>query len=121
MLSSAWPPDVPRSGALGVCRVASSSRDRLAQVGPLSHEVADATAAWRWLTADPAEVSSRPSRADQAGLGRRLRLHMYGVVVVTFVNPDRCRIGREDSVESLCKMLHPRRRAERARSAVKAR
>jgi hypothetical protein len=58
---------------------------------------------------------------DQAGLGRRLRLHVYGVVVVTFTNPDRCRIGREDAVESLCRMLHSRRRAERARSAVKAR
>jgi len=59
--------------------------------------------------------------ADQAGLRRRLRLHVYGVVVVALTNPDRCRIGREDSVESLCRMLHPRRRAERARSAVKAR
>jgi hypothetical protein len=54
------------------------------------------------------------------GLGRRLRLHVNEVVVVTFTNPDRCRIGREDSVESLCRMLHPRRRADRARSAVKA-
>ena len=51
----------------------------------------------------------------------RSNLRVYGVVVETLMNPDRSRIGRENSVESLCMSRLPSRKAERARSAVRAR
>jgi hypothetical protein len=46
---------------------------------------------------------------------------VYGVVVETLTKPDRSRIGRENSVESLWMIVFPSRRAERARAAVSAR
>ena len=49
------------------------------------------------------------------------RAQLYGVVVETLTRPDRSRIGRENSVESLLMYFLPIRRADRARSAVSAR
>ena len=49
------------------------------------------------------------------------RFQLYGVVVDTFTSPDRSRIGRENSVESLLMYFFPMRSADRARSAVSAR
>ena len=53
--------------------------------------------------------------------GRSRRRHWYGVVVDTLISPDRSRIGRENSVESLCSKVLPIRSADRARAAVSAR
>ena len=49
------------------------------------------------------------------------RRHSYGVVVETFTSPERSRIGREYSVESLWISVLPRASADRARAAVSAR
>ena len=49
------------------------------------------------------------------------RFQLYGVVVDTLTRPDRSRIGRENSVESLLMYFFPIRSADRARSAVSAR
>ena len=49
------------------------------------------------------------------------RAQLYGVVVETLTRPDRSRIGRENSVESLLMYFLPIRSADRARSAVSAR
>ena len=49
------------------------------------------------------------------------RFHSYGVVVDTLTRPDRSRIGRENSVESLCSRVLPIASADRARAAVTAR
>ena len=46
---------------------------------------------------------------------------MYGVVVDTLIRPDRSRIGRENSVESLWISVFPKVSADRARAAVSAR
>jgi hypothetical protein len=46
---------------------------------------------------------------------------MYGTVVETLTNPDRSRMGREYSVESLWIRVFPPAKAERARAAVSAR
>jgi len=51
----------------------------------------------------------------------RARAQLYGVVVDTLTSPDRSRIGRENSVESLLMYFLPIRSADRARSAVSAR
>ena len=54
-------------------------------------------------------------------LNRGYRRQRYGVVVDTLTRPDRSRIGRENSVESLLMKRLPNRSAERARAAVSAR
>jgi hypothetical protein len=49
------------------------------------------------------------------------RLQRYGVVVDIRIRPERSRIGREYSVESLWMSVLPRRSADLARAAVRAR
>ncbi len=61
------------------------------------------------------------SGAAPATEGSHQRVQMYGVVVVTGSRPLRCKMGRENSVESLCKKRTPRFSADLARAAVSAR
>ncbi len=51
----------------------------------------------------------------------RQRDQAYGVVVEQAMRPERSRMGREKSVESLCMRVRPAARAECARAAVSAR
>ena len=64
-------------------------------------------------------VPALPFDDDQ--FDARQRRQSYGVVVDTFTRPDRSRMGREYSVESLLISLLPNRRADRALAAVSAR
>ena len=73
----------------------------------------------------PRSVTAPPLTANihhrSAGKVRPQRFQMYGVVVDTFSRPDRSKIGREYSVESLCTRVFPRARADRAQAAMGAR
>ena len=61
-------------------------------------------------------------RCDRdAGCLGQARVQMYGVVVVTGTIPLRSRIGRDMSVQSLCRYTTPLARAARARAATSAR
>ncbi len=75
------------------------------------------TGAMAWTTdhVNQQGVRFRPS------LTTAQRRQRYGVVVDTLASPDRSRIGRENSVESLLMSVLPTRSAERARAAVNAR
>jgi len=107
--------------------------------GESQHLEVDVGGRLRWrveTSAGPVvEGSSRPGRcrgtpepdrlpasaALPAAHQRAARRQRYGVVVDTLTRPDRSRIGREYSVESLLMSVLPMRSAERAREAVNAR
>jgi len=71
--------------------------------------------------APPPQQPQRPQQQPPTPSRARYRAQLYGVVVETLTRPDRSRIGRENSVESLLMYFLPIRSADRARSAVSAR
>ena len=79
-----------------------------------------------WRTASDLDAASNDLAdnititGSSTGLAGQRR-QWYGVVVEALIRPERSRIGREYSVESLLMSVLPMPSAERARAAVKAR
>src|SRR3954463_3738036 len=95
-------PEPPPSGTLERCRVCETRPDPVA----LQRTMCRLSRGSAWAT--------RASAMSQ-------RCQMYGVVEDTLTRPDRSRMGRENSVESLWMKDFPIRRADLARAAVSAR
>ena len=125
--SSTPSPTTPRCAAITccppsgpTCSPASAEPTRRARNSSAPPPSPPTTASAPTCSAAPAAAAAAAAAAAQPN-SARYRFQLYGVVVDTFTSPDRSRIGRENSVESLLMYFLPIRSADRARSAVSAR